>query len=141
VREGTVSPGSTPSFAGSVVSSRSGTASPVSPPDYVGLGLAIPGESPATYHSFLDKFCFYTGPEALGIEGLPRTQSVSSVEEFLSAASAAPRLHTFVQKLHTPTPLRFDDSRSRDPRGSGSTTPTTTFAPTPESRSATPVAA
>ncbi|KAJ7891276.1 putative phosphatase regulatory subunit-domain-containing protein [Mycena olivaceomarginata] len=138
-REENVSEGSTPSFVGSVASSRSGTVSPVSPPDYVGLGLAIPvSEGPTMYHSFLDRFCFYTGPEALGIEGLPRTQSVSSVEEFLSTASATPR---FVQKLQAPTPLRFGDSRSSDSRGSGSTTPTTTFASAPESRSPTPVAA
>ncbi|KAJ7885407.1 hypothetical protein B0H13DRAFT_2343278 [Mycena leptocephala] len=92
-------------------------------------GLPLPvNKSPATYHSFLDKFCFYTGPEASGIEGLPRTQSVSSVEEFLSAASASPP---------RAIPLRFDDARS----SSGSTTPTSTFAPTSESRSATPVAA
>jgi hypothetical protein len=159
---GSVSETSTPSFVSSAASSRSGSASPVSPPDYVGLGLTglpLPvNKSPATYHSFLDRyvfiftlsvfgmlmciitrFCFYTGPEASGIEGLPRTQSVSSVEEFLSAASASPRLHTFVQiqKQHAPIPLRFDDARS----SSGSTTPTSTFAPTSESRSATPVAA
>ncbi|KAJ6497113.1 carbohydrate-binding module family 21 protein [Mycena vitilis] len=127
---------STPSFVSSAASSRSGSASPVSPPDYQGLDLAVPVESPATYHSFLDKFCFYTGPEASRVEGLPRTQSVSSVEEFLSAASA----HTFVQKLHAPAPLRFDDSRSSDSRRSGSTTPTS-FSSTSESRSATPVAA
>ncbi|KAF7353789.1 CBM21 domain-containing protein [Mycena venus] len=78
--------------------------------------------------------------QALAIEGLPRTQSVSSVEEFLSAASASPRLHTYVSKQlasPAPAPLRFDDSRS-----SGSTTPTTIFAPTTsESRSTAPAAA
>jgi len=121
-------------------SSSSGT-SPVSPPDFVGLGVMPVAASPATYHSFLDRFCFYTGPEASGIEGLPRTQSVSSVEELLSAASASPRLHAFVQKQqqqhYASTPLRFDDTRSS---GSGATTPTATAAPE-SSRSATPVAA
>jgi len=135
-REGSVSAseGSTPSFVSSAASSRSGTVSPVSPPDYVGLGLGIESpasESPATYHSFLDRFCFYTGPEAMGIEGLPRTQSVSSVEEFLSTASALPPRPPQKQ----PAPLRFDDTRSSDSRrGSGSTTPT-------RSESATPVVA
>ncbi|KAJ7184459.1 putative phosphatase regulatory subunit-domain-containing protein [Mycena filopes] len=137
---------STPSVLSSAGSSRSGSdsASPVSPPDLVGLGLAMPVGSPATYHNFLDKFCFYTGPGVSGIEGLPRTQSVSSVEEFLSAAT--PRLQSYVQKQQqqqqqqvAPAPLRFDDSRSSD----GSTTPTrtTSFPPVSESRSATPVAA
>ncbi|KAJ6546856.1 putative phosphatase regulatory subunit-domain-containing protein [Mycena capillaripes] len=136
-REGSVSEESTPSFVSSEASSRSGTVSPVSPPDFVGLGVVLPVESPSNYHSFLDRFCFYTGPEASGVEGLPRTQSVSSVEEFLSAASASPRLHTLVQKLHAPVALRFDDPRS----SSGSTTPTPNFAPASDSRSATPVAA
>ncbi|KAJ7042085.1 putative phosphatase regulatory subunit-domain-containing protein [Mycena alexandri] len=143
-REGGVSEESTTGVLSSADSSRSGSLSPVSPPDFVGLGLAMPVGSPATYHNFLDKFCFYTGPETSGVEGLPRTQSVSSVEEFLSAAtSATPRLHTYVQKKQqpTPTPLRFDDSRSSDSRGSGSTTPTSTFSPASDSRSATPVAA
>ncbi|KAJ7460855.1 carbohydrate-binding module family 21 protein [Mycena galericulata] len=129
---------STPSFVSSTGTSPSGTTSPVSPPDFVGLGGIQVSASPATYHTFLDKFCFYTGPEASGVEGLPRTQSVSSVEELLSAASASPRLHTFALKQHAPTPLRFDDTRSSS---SGSTTPTASFTPAPESRSATPVAA
>ncbi|KAJ7253360.1 putative phosphatase regulatory subunit-domain-containing protein [Mycena haematopus] len=140
--EGSVSEASSPSFVSSATSSRSGTASPVSPPDYIGLGLGSPvSDSPGMYHSFLDKFCFYTGPEVQAIEGLPRTQSVSSVEEFLSTASAMPRL---LQKQRTPAPLRFDDSRSSDSScGSGSTTPTTPFAPSTsvESRPATSVAA
>ncbi|KAJ7144908.1 putative phosphatase regulatory subunit-domain-containing protein [Mycena crocata] len=136
-RDGSLSETSTPSFVSSPGSSSSGTWSPLSPPEFVGLGGMIQAApSPATYHTFLDKFCFYTGPEASGVEGLPRTQSVSSVEEFLSAASASPRLHTFVQKQHAPIPLRFDDAHS-----SGSTTPTAAFVPTSESRSATPVAA
>ncbi|KAJ7771478.1 putative phosphatase regulatory subunit-domain-containing protein [Mycena metata] len=149
---GSVSEESTPGVL-SGASSRSGSASPVSPPDLVGLGLAMPVGSPVTYHNFLDKFCFYTGPEASGVEGLPRTQSASSVEEFLSAAtSATPRLHAYVQRqkqqqlqqsapAHTPTPLRFDDSRSSDSRGSGSTTPTSASDPHSHSRAATPVAA
>ncbi|KAJ7118895.1 putative phosphatase regulatory subunit-domain-containing protein [Mycena epipterygia] len=138
VREGSMSEESTPSFVSSAGSSRSGTMSPVSPPDYVGLGGIQVSASPATYHSFLDKFCFYTGPEVSGVEGLPRTQSVSSVEEFLSGASASPRLHTFAQKhARAPTPLRFDDAGAHT---SGSTTPTS-FASMSESRSATPVAA
>ncbi|KAJ7651874.1 putative phosphatase regulatory subunit-domain-containing protein [Mycena rosella] len=128
VRQELSSEGSTPSIV-SPGSSRSGSASPVSPPDYVGLGMVMQSSAnPTTYHTFLDKFCFYTGPEASGIEGLPRTQSVSSVEEFLSTASASPRLHTFVQK-RAPTSPQFDDS--------GTTTPTFTS----ESRATTPVAA
>ncbi|KAJ6500698.1 putative phosphatase regulatory subunit-domain-containing protein [Mycena sanguinolenta] len=132
-QEGSASEGSTPSFVSSEPSSRSGTVSPVSPPDYVGLGLASPvGEGPTMYHSFLDKFCFYTGPE---VDGLPRTQSASSVEEFLSGS--APRL---LQKQS----LHFDESCNSDSsHGSGSTTPTTTKAsPTrAESRAATLIAA
>ncbi|KAJ7491126.1 putative phosphatase regulatory subunit-domain-containing protein [Mycena latifolia] len=124
------SAGSTPSIVSSAGSSPGGSeaVSPVSPPEFVGLGVGVPmqaGASPATYHSFLDRFCFYTGPEAsLGIEGLPRTQSVSSVEEFLSTASASPRLHAFIQKQHhAPTPLRFDDSGTATPRPEGAATP------------------
>ncbi|KAK7035878.1 CBM21 domain-containing protein [Favolaschia claudopus] len=137
-REESVSEGSTPSYV-SGSSDTSGTTSPVSPPDYVALGLAIPrDESPTMYHSFLDKFCFYTGPEALAIEGLPRTQSVSSVEELLSVSSS----HPLVAKPHSPIPVRFGDTGSNSSRGSGSTTPTSSsFATLSESRSATPVAA
>ncbi|KAJ7090424.1 putative phosphatase regulatory subunit-domain-containing protein [Mycena belliarum] len=173
------SDGSTPSIGNSAGStpSGSGSLSPVSPAGSYGFGFGsgggggggggygafgVPnqnqmemevqaGASPATYHSFLDKFCFYTGPETavgIGIEGLPRTQSVSSVEEYLSTASATPRLHTFVsaqvqaqkgyqhQHQHQPAPRRAEDGHGRDGRGgSGEATPT------PASRAATPVAA
>ncbi|KAJ7221551.1 carbohydrate-binding module family 21 protein [Mycena pura] len=136
---------STPSLFGSEASLSSETTSPVSPPDFAGLETMAEmsvSASPATYHSFLDRFCFYTGSGLMGIgaETLPRTQSVSSVEEFLSAASASPRIHAFVarqaQASVTP-PLRFDDSASE------ASTPTTSasFPTTPESRSATSVVA
>ncbi|CAK5279246.1 unnamed protein product [Mycena citricolor] len=67
----------TPSYVTSSGSSASGTASPASPTDGVGLPAGV---SPAaSYHNFLDRFCFYTGPEE--IEGLP---SRESVEEYIS---------------------------------------------------------
>ncbi|KAJ6606307.1 putative phosphatase regulatory subunit-domain-containing protein [Mycena vulgaris] len=68
-RELSASEVSTPGMVSSPGSSASGSASPVSPLDYVGLGMVMQASaSPATYHTFLDKFCFYTGPE---VEGLP----------------------------------------------------------------------
>ncbi|KAJ6534525.1 hypothetical protein DFH09DRAFT_1325409 [Mycena vulgaris] len=88
-----------------------GSLSPVSPPDVVGpgIGMVLHGSTiPGTSHTFLDKFRFDTGPEA---EILPRTQSISSMEESesLSTVSASPRLHAFVQKHHGATTLRFDE--------------------------------
>ncbi|KAJ7611656.1 putative phosphatase regulatory subunit-domain-containing protein [Roridomyces roridus] len=116
---------STPAF------SSSGT-SPVSPLDFEDFGQMspVPGSaSPKTYHNFLDRFCFYTGPE---IQGLPRTQSVSSVEELLSAASTSPRLQSLAQQQQNPQSQTFDGWRS-----SGSSGESTPIA----SRSETPVAA
>ncbi|KAF7971460.1 hypothetical protein HWV62_21038 [Athelia sp. TMB] len=91
-----------------------------------------PGGSPQGgdhYSSFLNRFCFYTGPDAkLGVgvgEEIPRSHSASSVEAFL---------------MHTPpaAPTRspsFDELASRR---SGSTTPTA--GRLSDSRSPTPVA-
>ncbi|KAJ6534514.1 hypothetical protein DFH09DRAFT_1369855 [Mycena vulgaris] len=68
-----------------------------------GIGMVVHGSAiPGTNHTFLDKFRFDTGLEA---EILPRTQSISSVEDSKSLAtvSASPRLHAFVQKHHAAT--------------------------------------
>ncbi|KAJ7063655.1 putative phosphatase regulatory subunit-domain-containing protein [Mycena amicta] len=131
-REENGSDDSTPSFV-----SSDGTTSPMSPPDFgaiegrLGLEMGSAGAEPSTYHNFLDKFCFYTGPGSADIISIPRTQSASSVEELLSVVSASPRLRALVS-----------------PPSSGSSTPTSSssvFNPMPsypsESRAATPVAA
>jgi len=83
------------------------------------------------------RFCFFTGSDG-GMDTLHRTQSASSVEEFLSTTS--PRIHAFPQHFLT-TPTRSPGLDDTIKCRSGSSTPTALDSVASESRSATPVAA
>ncbi|KAF9559555.1 hypothetical protein CPC08DRAFT_763200 [Agrocybe pediades] len=77
-------------------SSRESTPSPLD--GVFGTGSDVEGDG--SYRHFLNKFCFFTGPGsvppnqqphgAVGIEGVPRTQSASDVEEILSGLRFGP---------------------------------------------------
>ncbi|PIL33009.1 hypothetical protein GSI_04458 [Ganoderma sinense ZZ0214-1] len=78
------------------------------------------GES---YSSFLNKYCYYTGNDALfmesSLDAIARSQSLSNVEEYLSTS---PRPSDMLPPGDTPTRSpSFDDVVSAS---SGSTTPT-----------------
>ncbi|EMD34337.1 carbohydrate-binding module family 21 protein [Gelatoporia subvermispora B] len=118
---------STPSVTSNSESSRSSSpsSSPVDDPLMLQL-LSTPQQTGRTdtsnYHVFLNKFCFYTGPDSLlGVQTDPlqRSHSASSVEALLSS----PVRSTSYSNSPVMTPTRspsFDDVMS----ASGSTTPT-----------------
>ncbi|KAF7298408.1 CBM21 domain-containing protein [Mycena kentingensis (nom. inval.)] len=127
---------STPSFSSaSEGSSRSGSGStsPISPPDFVAIEARLGSDlaqaaDPETYHSFLDKFCFYTGSGSTS-PIIPRTPSASSVQELLSVVSASPRLRALVTV----------NASLEDLTSSGASTPTTAKTFTPPSTSGSSV--
>lgn len=115
---------STPSVTSTSESSRSSSpsVSPVDDPLMLQLLEQNEGTDDSNYHVFLNKFCFYTGPDSLlGVQtdALQRSHSASSVEELLSSPSASMTFHASPIMTPTRSPS-LDDVVSL----SGSTTPT-----------------
>ncbi|KZP16381.1 carbohydrate-binding module family 21 protein [Athelia psychrophila] len=150
----TLAPGSedsTPAMTSPSTSSRSSTPSPTE--EYGSLtnrraARELSSDSSPqvgdNYSSFLNRFCFYTGPEAKSTatltvgDEIQRSHSASSVEEFLMhtppAATFVPTFPSMVTPTRSPS---FDELACRR---SGSTTPTARNIVLSESRSPTPVA-
>ncbi|KAK0441359.1 putative phosphatase regulatory subunit-domain-containing protein [Armillaria borealis] len=74
------------------------------------------------YHQFLNRFCFYTGPNSVfdtESDPLSRTSSMSSIEEILTV-SAPPRVPMLTAQHVLDTPTQIQDGSTL----SGSSTPT-----------------
>ncbi|KAF7970187.1 hypothetical protein HWV62_24828 [Athelia sp. TMB] len=134
---------STPAMTSPSTSSRASSRTPSPTEEHGSLTTRraarelSPGGSPGGgdhYSSFLNRFCFYTGPDAkLGVgEEIPRSHSASSVEAFL--------MHTPPAGAPAFPPTRSPSYDELASRRSGSTTPTAAPARLSDSRSSTPVA-
>ncbi|OCH88225.1 hypothetical protein OBBRIDRAFT_97354 [Obba rivulosa] len=118
---------STPSITSNSESSRSSSPSesPVDNPLMFQL-MGVPQQNQKVddnnYHSFLNKFCFYTGPDSLldvQTDTLQRSHSASSVEEMLSSPTSSTNYNASPIMTPTRSPS-VDDVASM----SGLTTPT-----------------
>ncbi|KAF8162786.1 putative phosphatase regulatory subunit-domain-containing protein [Crassisporium funariophilum] len=132
---------STPSMA-TPSSSRSSTPSPTEMftpgAQFLSDDENMEALSPDThYRQFLNKFCFFTGPGAMLDQAvdLPRTQSASDIEEFLSGV--APHLQSV--SLGSISPTRSSSLDDLMLNRSGSLTPTISRLSLAKFQNATPV--